>query len=147
LLPNFIKQNVDAKVHLDRDDRVLRVLGYLFNHFNRNRVNLVVNVNAAHVLTIALNCVNQIIDIIVAIKFNVGVVHPILREYRLDHLLIDFGQGATRAEKETTGLLGLDDDVGLFLVKSYARCLNFNCQFLLLLLSFGRVQHHQNQIR
>jgi hypothetical protein len=74
----------------------------------------------------------------------VGVVHPILREDRLYHLLIDFGQRATRAEKETTGLLGLDDDIGLFLVKSYASCLNFNRQFLLLLLSFSRVQHHQN---
>jgi len=45
-----------------------------------------------------------------------GVVHPILSEDRLDHLLIDFGQWATGAKKEATCLLGLDDDVGLFFV-------------------------------
>ena len=59
LLPNFVKQDVNSEVKVDGNAAILRVGSELINMLNGHGVNLVVGVDAFHVLAVALDGVNQ----------------------------------------------------------------------------------------
>ena len=94
LVPNFVKQDVQTEFHLDRNARVLRVLHQIVDIFDRNSVNFVVHIDALHIFTVALDGVNKVLHIVVAIKFNMSIVNLVLLHDTLDHPIINLGEGA-----------------------------------------------------
>ena len=125
LIPDFIKKDIDAKFHVDRDASVLRVVSNCVNIFDRDGIDLVVDVDALHILAIAFNRVDQVTDIVVSIELHVGVVDLVLLHDGLDHALIDLGQLHGCTEMDTTGFLRLDNDLGFFFVETDACVLHF----------------------
>lgn len=147
LLPNFVEQNIDSQIHLHRNAAVLRVLHQFVDIFNRDRINLIVNINAPSVFSVALNAINQLINIVIAVELDFSVVDSVLCKNLAHHLFIDFGQRSMRGEEKTTRLLGLDDNIRLFLVHADASGLNFSGEFSFLLFALLSVENHQNQVR
>jgi|LakMenEpi03Aug12_release.lakeMendotaPanAssembly.Ray.scaffolds.fasta_scaffold497904_1 hypothetical protein len=78
LIPNFIEQNIDSQLHLARNASVLLVTCKQVNVLNRNSVNLVVDIDALCIFSVALNHINEVINIIVSVEFYVRIVDSIL---------------------------------------------------------------------
>jgi len=144
LLPDFIEQNVDTQVHLHRDAAVLRVLHLLVDVLNRDGVDLIVDIDALDVFSVALDHVNQLVHIVVAIELDFSVVDPVLGEHLAHHLLVDLGEGPMRGEEETARLLDLNNDVWPFLVHADACSLDFSGELSLLLLALLSIEDHQD---
>ena len=125
LLPNFVQHDVNTEVHMDRDAAVQGLAHKILDLFNRDSVDLVVNIDALEVLAVALDSINQVTDIVVAIKFDVRVVDLLLMHDTFDHFIIDFRQRHVRREDNTTSLLRLDHDVWLLFVHSDASVFHF----------------------
>ena len=61
------------------------------NVFNRDGIDLIVDVDTFSVLSVALNCVYKIVNIVVTVKLDVRIVDSVLLENVLDHSLINLG--------------------------------------------------------
>lgn len=125
LFPYFVKQNIDAQIHLDRNRTILWVFCHLFYFFYWYGINLVVHINAAHIFSVAFNAVDQIINIIVTIELDVCIVDPVFSKYAANHLFINLGQRCMRTKKDTTSLLNFNNNVWLFFIQTDSSCFDF----------------------
>ena len=77
---------------MDGDAGILRILHELIDILNRNSIDLVVDIDALHILAISLDSIDQVLNIIVAIELDVAIVDLVLLHDTLDHSLIDLSQ-------------------------------------------------------
>ena len=77
---------------MDRDADVEAILHHLFDLFDGDGVDLVVDVDALDVLAVALDRVDQVLDIVVSIELDMCIVNFVLLQNTLHHLVINFGQ-------------------------------------------------------
>mmetsp|Transcript_32206 Transcript_32206/g.39930 ORF Transcript_32206/g.39930 Transcript_32206/m.39930 type:complete len:335 (-) Transcript_32206:232-1236(-) len=145
--PDFLEHDVNAEVHMDRDAAVEGVLHHVFDLLNGDSINLVVDVDALDVLPIALDRVDQVLHVVIAIELDVRVVDLVLVHDALHHPLVDLRLLHGRREHNAASFLRLDHDARLFLVQANASVVHFARQFGLLFVGLRGVEHHEHEIR
>ena len=75
---------------MDGDANILSVLHETINVFDRNSVDLVVDIYAFHILSVSFNCIDQVTYVIVAIKLDVSIMDLVLLHNGLNHAIIYF---------------------------------------------------------
>ena len=81
---------------MDRNAGILRILHELIDIFNRNGIDLVIDIDALHILAISLDSIDQVFNIIIAIELDVAIVDLVLLHDTLDHSLIDLSERHSR---------------------------------------------------
>ena len=77
---------------MDGDAGILRILHELIDILNRNGIDLVVDIDALHILAISLDSIDQVFNIIVTVELDMAIVDLVLLHDTLDHTLIDLSQ-------------------------------------------------------
>ena len=77
---------------MDGDASILRILHEVIDILNRNGIDLVVDIDALHILAISLDSINQVFNIIVTVELDMAIVDLVLLHDTLDHTLIDLSQ-------------------------------------------------------
>ena len=77
---------------MDGDAGILRILHELIDILNRNGIDLVVDIDALHILAISLDSIDQVFNIIVTVELDMAIVDLVLLHDALDHTLIDLSQ-------------------------------------------------------
>ena len=147
LLPDFLKEHVQAQLHVHGDAAAEGVLGDGVDLLDGYGVYLVVDVDAFDVFSVSLNNINQLVHIIVPSENHVSIVHLILSQHILHHPLVNLGQCALGIELNAAHFLRRDRDVGLLLVQPDAHLLELHVQFGFLRFSFLAIEDHEYQIR
>lgn len=75
LFPNLLKQDIEAELHVNRNATAERILRNGINLLNRNGINLVINIDALDILSVALNHINKLINIVVTPEHNMRIMH------------------------------------------------------------------------
>jgi len=145
-VPQLLPQNVKPQFVHCRNHCVVRILRYCVHFFQRDCVDFVVDVEALHVLPIAFDAIDEVVDVVVAPEVDVSVVDLVLLEDVLDHLLVDLGELCIRVEHNSSSLLDLDRNVWSLLVESDADVFEFPCELLLVFFSLLSIEHHHYQV-
>ena len=77
---------------MDGDASILRILHEVIDILNRNGIDLVVDIDALHILAISLDSIDQVFNIIVTVELDMAIVDLVLLHDTLDHTLIDLSQ-------------------------------------------------------
>ena len=77
---------------MDGDASILRILHEVIDILNRNGIDLVVDIDALHILAISLDSIDQVFNIIVTVELDMAIVDLVLLHDALDHTLIDLSQ-------------------------------------------------------
>lgn len=142
VLPSLGEQLVKVPLVMSADRDSVGDLRDQVQLLDRDLVNLVQNIQAGHVHTVALDHIDQLVDSGVTLETDVGIVDLVLGKHSLDFIQIQMRQRDSVGHADTALLLLLEVNVWWLLVESNAESL----QFLLdnLLVSQG-LQHIQNQ--
>lgn len=146
LFPDFGQENIKTELHMYRDASIQWILRYLVDLLNRDGIDLVVDINALYVLSIALNHIDELVDIVVSPEGNMSIMHLVLVHDVDHHLFVNFGQLAVSVELNSTGFDLLDADIGPTLVQTDANLFEFLGEFSFLLFSFLAVEDHEDDI-
>lgn len=87
-VPDLLEENIETKLITNWDTSCKRVLRYTADLLYRNLINLVVNIKAFNVFSIALNDINKLINIIVTPESHVSIMNLILMQYILNEFFI-----------------------------------------------------------
>eukprot|EP00160_Parvularia_atlantis_P021656 Unigene9472_Nuclearia_a/m.28918 Unigene9472_Nuclearia_a/g.28918 ORF Unigene9472_Nuclearia_a/g.28918 Unigene9472_Nuclearia_a/m.28918 type:complete len:389 (-) Unigene9472_Nuclearia_a:1-1167(-) len=146
VLPDLLDQVVQVEVlgraDHDRVGQARQPVHFLDGHL----INLVVAVEALHVLAPPDDNVDKLVGRRVLADDDLSVEDLVLVQDHVDHLLVQVRELDRRVERDAAALLDLEVDVGWPRVEPDADVVQLLCQKLALDLALARVNHHQHHV-
>mmetsp|Transcript_8907 Transcript_8907/g.21477 ORF Transcript_8907/g.21477 Transcript_8907/m.21477 type:complete len:326 (+) Transcript_8907:385-1362(+) len=145
-IPNLLQEAVEVELLVAGDGDAVWHPGDGLHLLHAANIDLVVHVDAPDILPVALDDVDQLVDIAVLAEEDLAVVDLVLLEDLHDHGLVDALQGHRRVEVDAARFLDLEVDVGRVLVQAYAHRLELSRQDLFMAGALGCVEDHEDEV-
>lgn len=145
-IPDGVEESVDVELLVDTDDHGVWSTGQLIDVFDGEQIDLVVDEDGFDVLSIALDDVDQVVDVVIASADDISVVDFVLLHDDLNHLFVEVGSGKQGSERHSSSLLLMDHDVRFFFVDSHAHRLELEEDLRLVLESLQGIKHDKQKI-
>mmetsp|Transcript_10206 Transcript_10206/g.30435 ORF Transcript_10206/g.30435 Transcript_10206/m.30435 type:complete len:352 (-) Transcript_10206:388-1443(-) len=149
--PDLGHEAVEVEAHVHADDDAVVLAGEPVHVLDGDHVYLVVAVQARHVLAVALNDVDNLVDGDVLAAKHLAVVHLVLVEdalHRALRVVAEPGERHRRVEPDTTRRPLRDDDVRWLLIQPDAHGFQLPLQdgAVVVHLLAPAVKHHQHHV-
>ena len=141
LVPDPLDEVVEVQVQVTADDSAVRLISEAVHFLHTNSVDLVVDIQARHILAVAQQHVNKLVDSDVFADHDITVMNLVALQDGTDHLLINLGQRQTHGlrHNNATTRLFLENNIGLRLVQTNADIIQLLLEKRALLRRLGRI--------